>query len=116
MKIILTIIYLIFSTGGLILIKLGGNSNSLAIANSNMNLSINLISLLGMLFYIVSFLLFIKIVTMFNLSYIIPICTGIAQIILLIAGYFIFKEEISIYTIIGVALIIFGILMMNLKK
>ena len=46
---------------------------------------------------------------------IMPICTGIVQVITLIASYFVFKEQISKQGIIGAALVIIGIVVMNFK-
>lgn len=109
-------IYLILTTTGLILIKLGGNSGEIQIANSILNFSINLTSLLGLICYVCSFLLFTKVVAMYDLSYIFPIVTGIVQILAVIAAYFILKEQISVYTVIGIVLIIGGIVLMNIKK
>ena len=53
---------------------------------------------------------------MFELSYIFPICTGIVQILSLIASKFILKENISVQALIGVSFIIIGILVMNIPK
>lgn len=116
MAIILVIIYLALSVSGLVLMKLGGNPGSLAVENGNMNFGISLISLAGLVCYLGSFLLFTRIVVMFDLSYIMPICTGIVQILTLIASKIVFKEEISIYGIIGASLIIIGIIVMNWKS
>lgn len=116
MKIILVIIYLILTISGLILMKKGGNSGTLAIENGNASFVINLISFAGLFCYLFSFLLFTKIVIMFDLSYIMPICTGIVQVISLIASKIVFKENISIYGIIGASLVIAGIIVMNLKR
>ena len=116
MNIILVIIYLIFTTSGLILIKLGGNPGTAQLVNSDINFSINWISMIGMFFYIISFLLFTKIVTLFDLSYIFPICVGIVQILTLIAAFLIFKEKITPWMIVGISLVIIGIILMNLKK
>jgi drug/metabolite transporter (DMT)-like permease len=55
-------------------------------------------------------------VVMFDLSYITPLCTGIVQILTLIASKIIFKENISIQGIIGASIIIIGLLIMNWKK
>ena len=116
MNVILVIIYLIFTTSGLILIKLGGNSGSVQLINSNLNFSINWISMIGMFLYIISFLLFTKIVTLFNLSYIFPICMGIVQILTLVAAFLIFKERFTPWMILGVSLVIIGIILMNFKR
>ena len=115
MQIILVIIYLILTISGLVLMKLGGNPGSLAFENGNMNFGISLISLAGFICYIGSFLLFTRLVVMFDLSYIMPISTGITQILSLVASKMIFKEEISTYGIIGASLVIVRIIVMNWK-
>lgn len=115
-KIILVGIYVVLSIAGLILIKKGGNPGSLQVGNGQINVGMSLISLIGFICYICSFFLYTRIVVMFDLSYITPICTGVVQVITLIASYMVFHEEISKQGIIGASLIIIGIIVMNLKK
>lgn len=116
MKIVLVCIYLVLTLSGLILMKKGGNPGSLAIENGNANFGISLISLAGLVCYLFSFLLFTRIVVMFDLSYIMPLCTGIVQILTLVASKVIFKETISTYGIVGASLVIIGIVIMNWKQ
>lgn len=116
MKIVLVLLYLLFSIFGLILMKKGGNAGSLSYNNNTVGLSINVISFVGLLFYIISFLLYTKVVTSFDLSYIIPIITGVSQILILLASWSILKETISKQGIIGAIIIIIGIIIMNIKK
>ena len=116
MKFIFIGIYLILTISGLILMKLGGNSGTIAVANKELTFGISLISALGFICYIASFILYTKIIMMFDLSYIVPITTGIAQILTLVASSFILKEEISIKGIIGACIIIAGIIIMNWKS
>ncbi len=116
LKIILVIVYLILTTSGLILMKLGGNSGSIAIQQGNIAFTINWISLIGFICYICSFLLFTKLIIIFDLSYIVPICTGIVQITALIASKLVFKEVITIQGIIGASIIIIGIIIMNIPQ
>lgn len=80
-----------------------------------MTLGISLTSLLGLVCYLCSFLLFTRIVIMFDLSYIMPICTGIVQALTLVASKIVFKEEISTAGVIGAILVIIGIVIMNWK-
>lgn len=115
MKVVLVIVYLISTIAGLIFMKLGGNPGTIAIKDNNIAMSMNVISGAGFACYIFSFLLFTRIVVMFDLSYIFPICTGIVQVITLIASYYIFKENISVQGVIGASLIIVGIIIMNIK-
>ncbi len=116
MEILIIAIYLLLSSGGLILIKLGANSVILNIKNGIFNCSISIISLLGLICYIGSFLIFtFVIVKKFDLTYIMPILTGISQIFVILSGCFIFKEYINNYGIIGIVLIIIGLVMLNIK-
>lgn len=116
MKYIFVVIYLVLTLSGLIFMKLGGNSGSLALNNGTINFSINWISAIGFVCYLCSFLLFTKIIIMFDLSYIMPLVTGIVQIGTLIASKIVFKEIITIQGLIGASIIIVGIVVMNLPQ
>ena len=109
-------VYILFTTGGLVLMKMGNNAGTLAIQDSTVNFSVNTISLIGLILYIVSFLMFTKIVTTYDLSYIYPMLAGIVQVLSLIAAIFILKESISWIGIVGVALVIIGIVVMNISR
>ena len=115
MQIVLIIIYLILTVSGLILMKKGGNPGSIAFESGNVNFGISLVSLAGFICYIGSFLLFTRLVVMFDLSYIMPLCTGIVQVLTLVASKVIFNENISVQGIIGASLVIIGIIVMNWK-
>ena len=115
MQIVLVIIYLILTISGLILMKKGGNPGSIAIEKGTFNFGISLVSLAGFVCYLGSFLLFTRMVVMFELSYIMPLVTGIVQVLTLIASKVVFREEISMYGIIGACFVITGIVVMNWK-
>lgn len=113
LKIILLCIYFILTLSGLTLMKKGGNPGKFKINKQDINLSMSPISALGFLCYLCSFLLFTKIVVMFDLSYIMPIVTGVVQIATLFVANIFFKEKISKKAIIAACLIIIGIFIMN---
>lgn len=115
MKIILICIYLVLTLSGLVLMKKGGNPGKVSISKKDINLSMSPVSALGFVCYLCSFLLFTKIVVMFDLSYIMPIVTGIVQVMTLIVANLFFKEKIDKKAIIGASLVILGIVVMNLK-
>lgn len=116
MRVILVIIYLVLTVSGLILMKKGGNAGKIAISAGEFNLSISLVSCLGFVCYILSFLLYTRIIMMFeNLNYITPICAGLSQVMTIIASWLILKEQLTGLTIGGIALVIAGIIVMNLK-
>ncbi len=114
-KVICIALYIFLYLSGLILMKLGVNTGELVLNQGTLTFSINVISLLGLVCYILSFLVFTSIVVKFDLSYIVPLTSGVVQVLTLISGFIIFKENISIKGIIGAILIITGIVIMNVK-
>ena len=114
-KIILVLIYVILTILGLILMKLGQNTGTISVDQGDVLFSINYISLLGLISYILSFLLYTRIIVNFNLSFIVPVTAGIVQILTLGFGIILFNETISKLSIIGVTLVIVGIVIMNIK-
>ena len=116
MQYVLILFYLILTVSGLVFMKLGGNPGTLAVKDGTMTFGLSIISGIGFICYLGSFLLFTRIVVMFDLSYIFPILTGIVQILTLIASAIVFKEHMSIQAIIGAAIIIIGIVLLNWKK
>lgn len=115
MKYVLTLVYIMFTTGGLYFLKNGGDSLSLVFKNG-ISFKIGYMTTLGFLMYICSFLLWQKLLATYDLSYIVPITTGIVQIIVLLMGTFIFKESINITNIIGIIFVVIGIILISIKK
>ena len=117
MRILMIILYLIFTVSGLILMKKGGNAGKITLTAGEFGFTISWISALGFICYIISFLLFTRIIMMFeNVSYISPICNGIAQVMIMIASWLILKERLTGISIGGAALVIIGVVIMNIKK
>lgn len=117
MRILLIIIYVALTSAGLILMKKGGNAGKITVGSQEFGFTMSWISALGFVCYIMSFLLFTRIIMMFdNVSYISPICNGIAQMCILAASIIFLKEQFSMYTIGGAACIIVGVIIMNIKK
>ncbi len=114
-KSILVILYVILTILGLVLMKFGGNTGTLSFEQATFTFSMSLVSLLGFVSYIASFLLFTNIVVKFDLSYITPITAGIIQVLTLLSGIFVFGEKISINGIVGIVLVVSGIVIMNIK-
>ena len=116
MQYVLILVYLVLTVAGLVFMKLGGNPGTLALKDGTITLGMSVISGIGFVCYLCSFLLFTRIVVMFDLSYIYPIVTGVVQILTLIASAVVFKEHMSVQAVIGAILVIVGIIIMNFKK
>lgn len=116
MQYVLIVVYLVLTVAGLVFMKLGGNPGSLALKDGTITFGMSVVSGIGFICYLCSFLLFTRIVVMFDLSYIYPIVTGIVQILTLIASAVVFKENMNMQSVIGAVIIIAGIIIMNFKK
>ena len=115
MRYFLTVTYLLCTTSAMVLLKYGGNSFKINLIDG-FSFKIGWISLLGFIIYIISFLLWQKLLVSFNLSYIVPITTGIAQVLILLASYFVFKEQINFTQLIGILFVVVGVILISLKK
>ena len=113
MQYLLALVYIFFTTSGITFLKMGGDSLKLSIKDG-ISFSIGWKTMLGFLLYLVSFLLWQKLLAKYDLSVMVPIVTGIVQIIIIMIGHFIFKETINLTSIIGAMLIIIGIVVLTL--
>ena len=108
-------LYLIFTTCGVIFMKLGGDSLKFSVAANGIAFKIGILTFLGFVFYLLSFILWQKLLVSYNISFIIPVLTSLSQILSVIAAFIIFKEPITTYKVIGIVLIIGGIALLSLK-
>ena len=115
-KFILVVMYIFLTIAGLVLMKIGGNTGNIKLEKDCFIFSMSFLSLFGFICYIASFLIFTNIVVKFKLSYIMPITAGLIQVLTLLSGYIVFKENVTINGIIGVILVILGIVVMNIKS
>ena len=115
--IILIAIYLLLTVSGIVIFKLGANQNlEFKSVSGNLAFSFNYKVILGLLAYICSFLLYMFLVSKFDLSYIVPIATGIVYILTLLSSVYIFKDKLNTYNIIGVILVLIGVVLVNIKN
>jgi small multidrug resistance pump len=117
MNLLLVVLYVVFAVGGSTLIKYGGLSKVTSLITLPIvGVSISFISLLGVLFYGLSFLLYILLLNKFDLSFISPITIGIVYVLLMITAAVVFKEQFTIIKTIGCAVILAGIMLVLTQK
>lgn len=108
-------VYLLCTVGGLTLVKVGAENNAFNMTSSFFNLQLSHTTLIGLILYIISFIMWIVIVQKFNLSYIQPLTSGLAYILIIAASIFILKESISLFQWAGIIFILIGVVLMNLR-
>jgi multidrug transporter EmrE-like cation transporter len=109
------ILYLFFSICGITLVKSGGTNPTMMLNIAKIQLEFSWLSVLGILCYGVSFLIFMYILPKYDLSYITPLTTGLTQILLLAVAFIVFRENITATRVIGILTIVAGIYILNIK-
>ena len=110
-------IYLILTIAGLILYKYGSNKGALfEISNGALNIKLSLISIVGLICYLLSFLIYIVVIPRFNLTYLMPITSAISYIGIFVCSILFLKETITTYGLIGAITILVGVIIMNIKQ
>ena len=110
------IAYLILTVSGLTLFKVGGEANQLVLNINKLELNLSITSLIGIICYGCSFLLWLSIIKENELSYIFPIVNGIVTITTVFSGMIIFHENIQGMQWLGIICIILGSLLVNIYK
>ena len=109
--------YVISTAGGLVLLKLGTNgSGFISITDGKIVWNISALAILGILTYGVSFFLYLVLISKFSLGYIVPLTTALVYILVFFASYFVFKEGFTVLKVIAIAMIIAGVIILNMAN
>lgn len=112
LNIILIVLYVIFAVGGSTLIKYGAITKAAALLTVPIvNVGLTLVSLLGIICYGLSFVLYIILLSKFDLSFISPVTVGLVYVLLMLTAAFFFQEQFTLLKITGCMIILAGILM-----
>ncbi|HSX14778.1 MAG TPA: hypothetical protein VLE72_02610 [Candidatus Saccharimonadales bacterium] len=109
--------YVITTSLGLIILKLGTRTGlPVSFVDNKVSLNLNLMTITGILFYGISFMTYIYLISKYDLGYIIPLVAAFVYILIFVASFFIFKEVFTATKIIGIGLIMAGLVFLNFKK
>lgn len=109
-------VYITFSMLGLTLMKLGSGSNFSGIHIPIVDMHFSLVSLIGMVCYGISFILYTVVVSKMKIGITLPTVSGIVTILTVMVAMLIFREKISMMSLIGIGTIIVGIVVVNLGR
>ena len=114
---ILILVYIILTIAGVVLFKLGTQKDFLvSIATGVFTLKISLMSIIGLVCYLCSFLMYMFLISKFDLTYIVPVTTGIVQVATFVLAIMIFKESVAVSKVVATGLILIGVILLNIKK
>ena len=110
------IIYLVCTLTGLFLFKSGGGAIDIGLTLSDISIHMPLKRIIGILFYGCSFFIWLTILKDSQISYIFPVVNSLVAIMTVIGGVVLFNEHLTKLQLVGIAIIIVGIFVLNIKK
>lgn len=113
MSIFIIVSYIVLTVSGVLLMRCGATYDKVA-SLMILGYKINVITILGILCYGFSFMLWIYLLQKYEISKILPFTVGISNVITILGACFLLGESISILKGIGVAVIIAGLIIINL--
>lgn len=115
-KIIISI-YVLATSLALVVLKLGSKGGAPAqFASGKLHLNITPYTIIGVILYGISFLLYIYLISKYDLGYIIPLTTALVYILIFTASFVIFHEVFTAIKLVGIALIVMGLAFLNFKQ
>lgn len=110
-------LYVLASSIALIVLKLGSKSGApISFIEGKAHLNITPYTITGILLYGGSFLMYMYLISKYDLGYIIPLTTALIYVIIFTASFIIFHEAFTVVKVIGILLIVLGLAFLNLKK
>ncbi|MEO8403079.1 MAG: hypothetical protein ABI480_00735 [Chitinophagaceae bacterium] len=109
-------LYALCNVSGTTLIKVNLKGKPLATFMDWVNLFMNIQVILAFAIVFGSALILFKALASGSYTFIIPVAVGINFILTIIAGYFIFKEQLNFYSFIGFSMIISGIILLSVNS
>lgn len=113
MNIVLFILYVVLSSSGLILFKLGSTNPNINLSVLGLTINLSIKSIIGILCYGCSFLLWMIIVSRTNLTIAMPLSIAIVNTLVVVGSCLILKEKITVVQGIGIFIIILGVCIMS---
>lgn len=113
MFIILFLLYVVLSSSGLILFKLGSGVTDFSINILNFHLGLSFKTLIGIFCYGFSFVLWLYIVSKNDLTIVMPLSVALVNILVIIGSCVFLKEQLTLMQGIGIFIVIFGVVIMK---
>lgn len=114
MKWLIIIIYALLSSGGLTVVKYGVQ-NEASLFKFFGFLDVNFYTILGIVMYGISFLIYMFLISKYNLIYIVPVTTAISYLFIFVVSIIFIKEPLNWLQIFGYFIVMLGVVFINVK-
>lgn len=109
-------VYLALSVSGLTLVKLGSQGAPLlSKIGDKFVWNVGPLVVAGLIAYGLSFLLFMWLVSKFQLSFLVPLTAALVQVLIFIVAIVLFKESLTFIKLLAFILIVVGIVLLQIK-
>jgi small multidrug resistance pump len=109
------IIYALLSAGGLVLFKIGGESVAVQANPFGFTVTLSWKTVIGIICYLLSFLLWLIIVSKTQLSFAMPLSVGVVNMLVFLGSAYFLNEQITPMKIVGLVIIIIGLFLITLS-
>lgn len=109
-------LYALLNVSGAAIIKYNLKGKVLTNVNQWINILLNAQVIAAFALIFISMLVIFKALSSANFTFVIPVSAGINFILTIIAGYYIFKDQLSLASFIGFTLIISGIILLSINS
>jgi len=109
-------LYALLNVSGAAIIKYNLKGKVLTNVNQWINILLNAQVIAAFALIFVSMLVIFKALSSANFTFVIPVSAGINFILTIIAGYYIFKDQLSLASFVGFTLIISGIILLSINS
>lgn len=117
MNILIYIIaYLFFSTFGLMLLKSSMSGVDVSSISEYIKLFCNFRFLVGFCFYVISFLVWLVLLSKKELSFIYPVVIGLSYVSIMVMASLILKESFTVAKLMGVIVVGIGVILIFVQK
>lgn len=113
---VLFVIYAFLSAGGLILFKLGGQATSIGIKQTGFSLQVSWQLIIGVFCYLLSFLLWLIIVSKTQLTFAMPLSVGVVNLLVFLGSSRFLGEQITLIKVTGLVVIIVGLFLITIDR
>lgn len=107
--------YVITTSAALIIMKIGAQDGMpVSIIGGKFSINLNPAFLIGMFLYVVSFVTYVYLISTYDLGYIVPLLASFVYVLTFTAAYFVFDEVFTLMKLLGIALILAGLILLNM--